>query len=51
MLLRRSAKRIHTHSETAHDMDCRCASHVLKFADFEVEAHLLRSRREHLFSP
>lgn len=43
MLPRRSAKRTNTHSETAHKKGCRCASCKLKFADFEVEAHLPRS--------
>ena len=38
--LLRSAKRIRTHSKSAHNADCRCASYVLKFADSEVKAHL-----------
>ena len=51
MLLRRSAKRIHTHSETAHNAGCRCASYVLKYADFEVEAHLNGIRSRQLVTP
>ena len=47
MQSRRSAMRKHTHSETAHNAGCRCALYVLKFADFEIKAHLngIRSRQ------
>ena len=35
-------KHTQTHSEAAHNVGCRCASSVLKLADFEDEAHLPR---------